>query len=64
MVGVTLYWKDGDIYACDNVADADIPAGLSPRFIKRGKWVTDSEFGRAREEADAALCAPNESVRI
>ena len=61
MLGVSLYWHIGDIYACDNAADALIPEGAS---VKKGKWVTDVEFRAASEEATAAWEAPNELERI
>lgn len=64
MAGVTLYWNDGEIFAGDNVADAEIRSNLPQEFIKRGKWVTDAEFGKAYDEASAIRQSPNESVRI
>lgn len=64
MLGVTLYWKDGEIYACDNTADADIRPDLPAECIKRGKWATDAEYQTALGEAAAAQDAPDESVRI
>lgn len=64
MLGVSLYWKDGEIYACDNKADARIRPGLARRFIKRGKWTTDTEYYWALDEATAAKQAPDEALRI
>ena len=64
MLGVSLYWKDGEIYACDNAADAIIRNGLPPECIKRGKWVTDGEYGDALKQASLAVLAPDESDRI
>lgn len=68
MCGVSLYWKEeireGTIYACDNVADALIPDGLSQKYIKRGKWTTDEEYARVREEALQSQQSPDESLRI
>ena len=58
MAGVSLYWRDGDIYACDNAADALIPAGLPENCIKRGKWTTDAEYGTASEAARDAMESP------
>lgn len=64
MLGVTLYWKDSDIYACDDTNDANIREDLPANCVKRGKWVTDGEMGLAQEEARAAIEAPDESQRI
>lgn len=63
MCGVTLYWKDDEKYCCDNTADADIPEDLPAEFVKRGKWVTDTELEAARTAAFAAMESPDESLR-
>jgi hypothetical protein len=63
MACVSLYWKDGDIYACDNVADALIPQSLPEKFIKRGRWTTDQEYLDAYQAAWAHEDAPDESLR-
>jgi len=65
MSGVTLYWHDGAvIYACDHTADADISAGLDVAMVKRGRWVSDDEYGRAAADAFDAKEAPDESLRV
>jgi len=65
MTGVTLYWQSDDLFCCDNTEDADIPEGLDSSRIKRGKWVSDEEYGAAQEEMRDAMVSPtNEETRI
>ncbi len=61
MLGVSLYWHIGDVYACDNAADALIPEGAS---VKRGKWTTDPEQKQVLDEANQAWEAPDEGQRV
>jgi hypothetical protein len=63
MSGKSLYWKDGDIYAYDDAADAITPK--DDRLVKRGKWVTDQEYQDVQQEVMAAqTIAPDESLRV
>lgn len=64
MLGVSLYWRDGKIFACDNTADAIIRSDLPSEYIKRGKWTTDAEYSEALAEATEMIVAPNENDRI
>ena len=52
MSGRTLYWlhhaPHGDIYACDDTADARIPEGA---MVKEGRWTTEEEMVWAADEA-------------
>ena len=64
MSSVTLYWKDGDMYCCDNTADARIREELPRNCIKEGRWTTDQEYMDTYIAASDTWDAPDESLRV
>jgi hypothetical protein len=60
MGGTDLYWKDGDIYAHDDVPSAIIRPELEESgMVKRGRWTTDPEMGWARDAIRGASEPPD-----
>ena len=66
MTGVSLYWHDPktQVYACDNRADALIPTGMTPSWVKRGKWTDEQEYREVMDAVNMAMEAPNEKARL
>ena len=69
MSGSDYYWHqstdDGDIYAHDNVINAQIPQDCWDRhLVKQGTWTTDQLMRDALDAGVALVTAPNEQDRI